>query len=104
MSLLKMHIVSKKSGQLNVSITPEHTAFIQKLQKYRITGPELIRGLLDAAEEFHAAHGWLSFPLKVIPEKFQLTGHDTADTLSGGDTATLKGKDRPSTKPRRRAA
>ena len=67
----QMHTVSKKSGQLNVSITPEQEAFIAELAKHRITGPELVRGLLDAAADFYAEHGWFSFPLTITPEKFQ---------------------------------
>ena len=63
--------MSKKSGQLNVSITPEQEAFIAELAKHRITGPELIRGLLDASAGFYAENGWFSFPLVVTPEKFQ---------------------------------
>lgn len=65
--------MSKKSGQLNVSITPEQEAFITELAKHRITGPELIRGLLDASAEFYEENGWFSFPLAVTPEKFQQT-------------------------------
>ena len=66
-----MHNVSKKSGQLNVKVTPEQEAFIAELEKHRITGPELVRGLLDAAADFYAEHGWFSFPLTITPEKFQ---------------------------------
>jgi hypothetical protein len=66
-----MHTVSKKSGQLNVSITPEQEAFIEELAKHRITGPELVRGLLDEAKKFYDDNGWFSFPLTITPEKFQ---------------------------------
>lgn len=66
-----MQLVSKKSGQLNVSITPEQEAFIAEISKHRITGPELVRGLLDAAADFYAQNGWFSFPLTISPVKFQ---------------------------------
>lgn len=66
-----MHTVSKKSGQLNVSITPEQEAFIAELAKHRLTGPELVRGLLDEARKFYDENGWFSFPLTITPEKFQ---------------------------------
>jgi hypothetical protein len=68
---LEIHFVSKKSGQLNVSITPEQADFIAALAEHRITGPELVRGLIDAAAAFHAEHGWFSFPLTITPVKFQ---------------------------------
>lgn len=68
-----MHLVSKKSGQLNVKITPDQEAFIAELEKHRITGPELVRGLLDAARGFYKENGWFSFPLTITPEKFQQT-------------------------------
>ena len=64
-------VSSKKSGQLNVSITPEQSAFIEKLAKHRITGPELIRGLIDAAADFYDKNGWFSFPATIAPEHFQ---------------------------------
>lgn len=54
-----------------MKITPEQEAFIAELAKHRITGPELIRGLLDAAAGFYAENGWFSFPLTITPEKFQ---------------------------------
>lgn len=70
-SACTMHLVSKKSGQLNVKVTPEQEAFIAQLEKHRITGPELIRGLLDAARDFYRENGWFSFPLTITPDKFQ---------------------------------
>lgn len=67
-----MNTMSKKSGQLNVSITREQEAFIASLAKFRITGPELVRGLIDTAAEFHAKHGWFSFPATITPQMFQI--------------------------------
>jgi hypothetical protein len=78
-----MHPVSKKSLQLNVSITAEQEAFIAELAKHRITGPELVRGLLDAARDFYRENGWFSFPLTITPEKFQQSSPQPAKTSKG---------------------
>lgn len=44
-------------------------------KNHRMTGPEVIRGLLDAAADFYAQHGWFSFPLTITPKMFQHTAH-----------------------------
>lgn len=74
-----MTTMSKKSSYQNVSITPEQEEFIAALARHRITGPELIRGLLDAAMAFYHEHGWFSFPATITPEKFQNTKAPSAE-------------------------
>lgn len=72
--------MSKKTNQLNISITPEQAVFIEQVAKHRITGPELVRGLLDAAAEFYKKNGWFSFPVTITPEKFQNPAPTTTQT------------------------
>ena len=63
---------SKKSLQLNISITPEQAEFLEQAGRaHCIPGPAMVRGLIDAAAAFHGKNGWFSFPVSVTPVMFQ---------------------------------
>lgn len=79
--------VSKKSGQLNISITPEQAAFLEKLARHRITAPELVRGLIDAAASFYEKNGWFSFPVTITPETFQNQEAAPSGKSQGAETS-----------------
>jgi len=65
-------MLSKKSLQLNISITPEQAGFLEQVgQAHCIPGPAMVRGLIDAAAAFYAENGWFSFPATVTPAMFQ---------------------------------
>jgi hypothetical protein len=65
-------MLSKKSLQLNISITPEQAAFLEQAgQTHCIPGPAMVRGLIDAASSFYTKNGWFSFPVTVTPLMFQ---------------------------------
>jgi len=74
-------MLSKKSLQLNISITPEQAEFLEQAgQTHCIPGPAMVRGLIDAAAAFYLENGWFSFPVSVMPVMFQ--GKDTVAPAS----------------------
>ena len=65
-------MLSKKSLQLNISITPEQAEFLEQAgHAHCIPGPAMVRGLIDAAAAFYSKNGWFSFPVLVTPITFQ---------------------------------
>ena len=62
--------VSKKSGQLNVSIPPELVDTLSEIHaKHGIPAPELVRTLLGGVAEFYKTNGYFAFPVRILPER-----------------------------------
>ena len=81
-----------KQRTLGVRLDAEMTAWLDDFERTTgVEGVSLARGLLTAAKRFHHEHGYLAFPLKVVPIA-QTTAKTKAVTASllAEDTATYK--------------
>jgi hypothetical protein len=62
--------VSKKSGQLNVSLPPELVDVLGEIHsKHGIPPPELVRNLLSAVSVFYRENGYFAFPVHILPDR-----------------------------------
>jgi hypothetical protein len=71
---MKTDDMSKKTGQLNISLPPELVVTLDEIRaKHGLNGTEIARRLLESVAEFYRLHGYFSFPVRLWPEAEFLT-------------------------------
>lgn len=79
--------VSKKSGQLNISISPELLDTLEAIRAaHGVPPPELARVLLSKAAEFYQTHGFFTLPVRLEPESGFIER-----TIQYGTTTAIQG-------------
>jgi hypothetical protein len=86
--------MSKKTGQINIGLTPETVETLEEIRaKHGLTGTEIGRRLFEAVADFYRTHGYFAFPVRIFPEAEFLTSVlQTAETAA--DRERLKASEK----------